>query len=86
MNDTSLYNFLMNFLSYELDGCYEINLANLADNLEYSLKCRGFCKDPYTEYDKALLCPFNKKRAKSCELTLCESYEFCKLLREEGYV
>jgi hypothetical protein len=90
MNDTSLCDFIRNTLSIDL-GIYEDfdicdDLDNIAEGLANDLKNSGYCTDPYFEYDKALMCPINKKREKYCNLTQCTSHRFCEMLRKEGYV
>lgn len=86
MNETSLYNFLRNYLAWELSDCDGINTDALGDDLGDALKSAGFCQDPYLEYDKALICPINKRHEKYCGCTLCPSHKFCEMLRKEGYV
>ncbi len=86
MNDTSLYNFIEERLAWELGPGDDVNVGRIADDLADELKNRGYCSDPYFEYDKALMCPINKRREVYCGCTNCKSYDFCKLLRKEGYV
>jgi hypothetical protein len=86
MNDVSIYDFINSELEWALEGTYEINIRALAEDLAESLKINGYCSDPYFEYDKALICPINKKREKYCGCTHCTSHEFCVMLRKEGYV
>lgn len=87
MNDKeSLSAFIEGRLSWEL-SCYDdINVSGLADSLAYGLKNNGYCADPHVEYDKALTCPINKRHEKHCNCAGCPSYEFCQMLRKEGYV
>jgi hypothetical protein len=54
--------------------------------LAYGLKNNGYCSEPYTDFERALICPINKRREKYCGCTHCASHEFCMLLRKEGYV
>ena len=86
MPDTSLYEFLVDRLSWELCSCEDVNIHGLADDLAYSLKSRGYCADPYLKYEKAFNCQINKRREKECLMTSCASYHFCNLLRKEGYI
>ena len=86
MNDTSLYNFIEERLAWELGPYDEVNVGRIADDLADSLKNRGYCSDPYSDYDRALMCPINKRREKYCGCTHCVSHEFCMMLRKEGYV
>ena len=86
MNDTNLKDFIEDRLSYEIDPYDDINVGRLAEDLADDLKSNGYCADPYWEYEKALICPINKKGEKYCGCTTCESHEFCKLLRREGYI
>jgi hypothetical protein len=46
----------------------------------------GYCTEPYFAYERALECPINKRREKECRVCHCESYDFCRLLRREGYI
>ena len=85
MNDISLAEYLRDYFSWRID-CYEDNPNALGDDLADNLERRGYCSSPYLEYDKALICPINKKREKYCNNTLCSSHNFCKMLRKEGYV
>ena len=83
----SLYDFIESELSYELDDdISDINVRGIAENLADNLKSSGYCTDPYFEYEKALICPINKRREKYCNCTQCESHRFCEMLRKEGYV
>lgn len=86
MNDTSIYDFIESELAYELDDISDINVRGIAEGLADNLKSSGYCSDPYFGYEKALICPINKRREKYCNCTMCESYAFCELLRKEGYV
>lgn len=86
MNDTSIYDFIESELSWELDDPSDINVRGIAEDLADSLKNSGYCSDPYLAYEKALICPINKRREKQCNCVICESHHFCELLRKEGYV
>ena len=87
MNEKSLINYIDDFLSWELDSYQEeINIRGLAADLADRLELDNYCSNPYVEFDRALCCPINKRREKYCGNTLCSSYEFCVLLRKEGYV
>jgi hypothetical protein len=86
MNDTGLYDFIESELACELDDYSSTYVRNIAEDLADSLRNSGYCADPYFEYDKALMCPINKKREKYCNLTQCTSHTFCEMLRKEGYV
>lgn len=86
MNDTSIYEFIETELAWELDDVSDINVRGIAEDLADKLKINGYCSDPYFGYEKALICPINKKHEKYCGCTHCESYQFCELLRKEGYV
>ena len=85
MNDFSLAEYLRDYLSGCLDS-YEVNVDALGDDIADSLERHGYCSDPYLDYDKALMCPINKKREKYCNNALCSSHNFCKMLRKEGYI
>ena len=50
------------------------------------LERKGYCSEPYQEFEKALCCPINKRREKDCLMTSCPSNTFCRLLRREGYI
>lgn len=50
------------------------------------LEDRGYCSEPYFEYEKALMCPINKRQERYCGITQCKSHNFCMLLRREGYI
>lgn len=87
MNETILYDFIESELLYALDDeVSDINVRGIACDLADSLKSSGYCADPYFEYNKALMCPINKRREKYCGCTQCTSHEFCMMLRKEGYV
>ena len=85
MNDETIAEYIRDYLYSRLDS-YEVNIDALGDDLADSLEARGYCSNPYTEFDRALLCPINKKRAKYCGITNCASHEFCSMLRKEGYM
>jgi hypothetical protein len=86
MNNISLYNYIETELSWQLDDPSAINVGGIASDLADGLKSHGYCSDPYFEYDKALMCPINKRREKQCNLVQCPSHTFCEMLRKEGYV
>lgn len=86
MNDTSLYNFIEERLAWEIGPYDEVNVGRIADDLADGLKSRGYCSEPYLEYEKALMCPINKRKEKYCGCTQCKSHDFCILLRREGYI
>ena len=85
-NKDSLSTFIEDRLSWELSPYEGINVIVIADELAEELKDRGYCSEPYTEYEKALICPINKRKEKYCGCTHCESHEFCMMLRKEGYI
>ena len=85
MNDKTLAKYLREFFAWRLDT-YEVDTDALGDDLADELERRGYCSNPYLEYDKALMCPINKKHEKYCGCTKCPSYTFCIMLRKEGYV
>lgn len=60
----------------------QIDEWELADRLEK----KGYCAEPYLEYEKALCCPINKRREKECLMVSCPNNTFCRLLRKEGYI
>lgn len=66
MNETSLYDFIETELSWELDDPSDINVRGIAENLADNLKSQGYCSDPYFGYEKALMCPINKRREPYC--------------------
>lgn len=84
-NSTNLVDFISDELFFELSP-WDINTRSVAEDLADTLISNGYCSDPYSSYDKALTCPINKRREKYCSCTQCESYEFCELLRKEGYI
>jgi hypothetical protein len=84
MNEQTLANYLREFFAWQLDP-YEVNTDALGDDLADALERRGYCASPYAAYEKALICPLNKRREKLCNC-YCESRDFCQLLRKEGYV
>jgi len=61
---------------------YKIDEHALAAKLEN----KGYCTEPYLEYERALCCPINKRREADCRMASCKSYDFCRLLRKEGYI
>ena len=87
MNNYSLKDFIESELSWALDDdISDINVRGIAGDLADSLKTGGYCTDPYFEYEKALICPINKRHEKYCGCAQCESHDFCLLLRKEGYI
>ena len=82
----SIYDFIDSELEWQLEDHFDLNIRGIAEDLADSLKVSGYCADPYFAYDKAFICPINKRREKSCNNTLCEHNEFCTLLRKEGYI
>lgn len=86
MIDCSLSEFLSDYFDWHLAGNYEAQEALCANDLASELENRGYCTNPYLEYDKALMCPINKNHESYCGCTQCESYNFCMMLRKEGYV
>lgn len=85
MNDKTLGACLREFLAWHMTPC-EFNTDVLAENIADELIKKGYCSDPYLEHAKALMCQINKRREKYCGCTHCISYEFCMMLRKEGYV
>ena len=85
MSNSSIYDFIKSELGFALD-ISDIDAGSVAEDLANSLEINGYCRDPYLEYDKALMCPINKNREKYCNNKLCSSHIFCELLRKEGYV
>lgn len=85
-NKDSLSAFIEDRLSWELSELDDVNVGRIADDLAYGLKNNGYCSEPYFEYEKALMCPINKRQEKYCGCTKCKSHEFCTMLRKEGYV
>lgn len=83
MNNTSLVNFIEDRLACELSA---LNISNIAEELAISLENNGYCSEPYFEYEKALMCPINKRREKYCNCVQCESHAFCTILRKENYI
>lgn len=86
MNEMSLSAFLSEHLNWHLAGNIEAQEALNADDLAYELERRGYCSEPYLEYEKALTCPINKRRETYCGCAICPSHRFCELLRKEGYI
>lgn len=85
MNNISLREFLQDQLSWLLSS-HEINFYALSDDLAYALENRGYCSSPYFEHDKALMCQINKRHEPDCRNVHCTSYDFCMMMRKEGYV
>lgn len=67
---------------YYCEERHKIDEWALAERLEN----KGYCSEPYWEYEKALMCPINKRGEKYCGCTQCNSYRFCTLMRREGYI
>lgn len=86
MANLNLYDFIESELSWALDDISDINARGIATDIADGLKSNGYCSNPYFEYEKALICPINKRREKYCNCIICESHTFCELLRKEGYV
>lgn len=86
MKDCKLVDFIEERLSWELSTYDDINVGGVASDLARGLEHSGYCQDPYLEFDQALCCPINKRREKDCRLVSCPSYEFCMMLRREGYI
>ena len=85
MREKTLASYLREYFAWRLDT-YEINTDALGDDLADILELKGYCTNPYLAYDKALMCPINKKREKYCGCVQCPSHKFCETLRKEGYV
>ena len=66
------------------ESSYRENLDEweLAERLER----KGYCSEPFLEYEKALCCLINKRKEKDCLMSSCSSHTFCMLLRREGYL
>lgn len=79
---------LANYFDKCLGERTDCNYRGQLDEWELSdqLERQGYCTEPYTEYEKALCCPINKRREDDCLLTSCPSNHFCRLLRREGYI
>ncbi len=86
MNNISIYDYIETELAWQLDDSSDVNVRGIAEDIADGLKTRGYCSDPYFEYEKALICPINKRHDKCCPCIQCESYKFCELLRKEGYI
>ncbi len=86
MNNISLTEFIRDYFDCALAGDYEAQEALSADDLASDLERNGYCTNPYFEYEKALMCPINKRREAYCACVHCESHDFCTLLRKEGYL
>jgi hypothetical protein len=86
INSDRLASFIEDRLSWELAPYEDVNVGGIAEDIAYDLKSHGYCSEPYFSYEKALICPINKRREKQCNCTTCESYQFCAMLRKEGYV
>lgn len=86
MKDCKLVDFIEERLSWELSTYDDINVRGIASDLAYGLERNGYCQDPYFKFDQALCCPINKRREKDCRMVPCPSYEFCMMLRREGYI
>jgi hypothetical protein len=86
INTDKLASFIEDRLHWELAPYDGINIGGLADDIAYDLKSHGYCAEPYFSYEKALMCPINKRKEADCGCTQCESHDFCMLLRKERYV
>lgn len=86
MINTGLCEFITDYAEWQLAGMSDALDAFNAVELAVSLERSGYCADPYLDYDKALICPINKRREKFCNCTICASHKFCEMLRKEGYV
>ena len=84
MINTTLAEEIGNYLDLYVDS--DIRYKIDEEELAYRLKSRGFCSDHCVEYEKALCCQINKRRERQCYDVHCENYEFCNLMRKEGYV
>lgn len=86
MTEDKLSTYLDNYLNWSLGGMSEAREHVDAQDLAHSLKRDGYCSEPYFEYEKALMCPINKRKEKYCGCSQCESHDFCMLLRREDYI
>lgn len=87
LQTVNLSTFIEEYLSWELSGLTDdISAGSLAEELAYRLKNNGYCSEPYSEFERALSCPINKRNEKYCNCTHCKSHKFCNLLRKEGYI
>jgi len=79
---------LANYFDSRLGARTDCNYRGHLDEWELAerLERQGYCTEPYLEYEKALCCPINKRRETDCRMTCCPSYNFCRLLRKEGYI
>lgn len=68
-----------NYYCEERSKIYEHALAARLEN-------RGYCSDPYIDYENALTCPVNLRRELECNMVSCKHNNFCKILRREGYI
>lgn len=59
-----------------------IDEYDLAERLE----SRGYCTEPYRDYEQALSCPINKRKEHDCRAVSCPHHRFCSVLRKEGYI
>lgn len=79
---------MKNNLNAFLEEYFTWNFPHVAygdsiEDLAEELKRNNYCFD---SYHKALTCPINKRRDTYCGCTQCVSYEFCSMLRKEGYL
>ena len=86
MNNSSLTEVIRDYFDCALAEYSEAREALDADELASDLKRKGCCTNPYFAYEKALICPINKRREAQCACVHCESYGFCEVLRKEGYI
>ena len=82
----SLRNEISDFLDWSLGSLSEARQLVDEEDLAHQLISKGYCNKPYSEFERALCCPVNKRREKYCGCTLCTSHGFCTVLRKEGYV
>ena len=86
MIDQKLSSYLDDYLNWSLGGMSEARDCVDEQDLARCLERDGYCQNPYTGFERALCCSINKRREAECKMALCESYEFCRMLRQEGYI
>lgn len=86
MTDQKLSSYLDDYLNWSLSGMSEARECVDGYDLARCLERDGYCAEPYWQYEKALMCPINKRSEKYCGCTTCEHHTFCTLLRKEGYI
>lgn len=84
--EQKLSSYLDDYFNWHLSGNLEARDAVDSEELARALERNGYCSEPYFAYERALCCPINKRGETECNMALCESYKFCKLLRREGYI